>query len=83
MERNSESGDDYDHGDDHDHGKAHEQGQGHTDESGPVKRKRLTQACDPCRKKKIKCGRWSTSNLSVVKSLLVILNAHSNISVLA
>lgn len=25
--------------------------------STPVKRKRLTQACDPCRKKKIKCGK--------------------------
>ncbi|KAI1316649.1 hypothetical protein EDD11_009684 [Mortierella claussenii] len=25
------------------------------DEAAPIKRKRLTQACDPCRKKKIKC----------------------------
>lgn len=27
------------------------------DGSAPIKRKRLTQACDPCRKKKIKCGK--------------------------
>ncbi|KAF9914799.1 hypothetical protein BX616_007536 [Lobosporangium transversale] len=66
----SESGDDHDHDDyghdhDSDHVQGQEQSQGqeqkHTkgnstaDETTPVKRKRLTQACDPCRKKKIKC----------------------------
>ncbi|KAF9126018.1 hypothetical protein BGW39_006981 [Mortierella sp. 14UC] len=43
--------DDHDHDNDHDHDHDHNGG----DEATPVKRKRLTQACDPCRKKKIKC----------------------------
>lgn len=55
--QSSESGadnDDHDHDNDHDHD--HEQDHNGGDEATPVKRKRLTQACDPCRKKKIKCG---------------------------
>lgn len=67
MERySSESGDDHEYGEDHDHSHTgtHEQSQSREreratgDETAP-KRKRLTQACDPCRKKKIKCGRCS------------------------
>ncbi|KAF9923880.1 hypothetical protein FBU30_006090, partial [Linnemannia zychae] len=38
---------------DHDHDQ--DQDQHGADNAAPVKRKRLTQACDPCRKKKIKC----------------------------
>lgn len=58
--QSSESGadnDDHDHDNDHDHDHDldHEDHNG-GDEATPVKRKRLTQACDPCRKKKIKCG---------------------------
>ncbi|KAF9425998.1 hypothetical protein BGZ94_007031 [Podila epigama] len=66
QRQSSESGADNDHDhdndhDDHDHGHDHdhdddEHDHGHaTDDTTPVKRKRLTQACDPCRKKKIKC----------------------------
>ncbi|KAF8942006.1 hypothetical protein BGZ47_006973, partial [Haplosporangium gracile] len=54
--QSSESGadnDDHDHDNEHDHD--HEQDHNGGDEATPVKRKRLTQACDPCRKKKIKC----------------------------
>lgn len=61
--QSSESGadnDDHDHDHDndhdHDHDQDHEQDHNGGDEATPVKRKRLTQACDPCRKKKIKCG---------------------------
>ncbi|KAG9070617.1 hypothetical protein KI688_008155 [Linnemannia hyalina] len=60
--QSSESGadnDDHDHDHendhDHDHDQDHEQDHNGSDEATPVKRKRLTQACDPCRKKKIKC----------------------------
>ncbi|KAF9909228.1 hypothetical protein BX616_011255 [Lobosporangium transversale] len=54
-----------DHEDDHDHEMDHEDndiddsqqylGGASSSGSTPIKRKRLTQACDPCRKKKIKC----------------------------
>lgn len=59
--QSSESGadnEDHDHDNDHDHDhdQDHEQDHNGGDEATPVKRKRLTQACDPCRKKKIKCG---------------------------
>ncbi|KAF8978568.1 hypothetical protein BGZ46_006331 [Entomortierella lignicola] len=53
----SESGEDHeqdheDHDNDHDHDQGNED---NGDGSTPIKRKRLTQACDPCRKKKVKC----------------------------
>src|SRR5690348_9520585 len=59
--QSSESGadnEDHDHDNDHDHDhdQDHEQDHNGGDEATPVKRKRITQACDPCRKKKIKCG---------------------------
>ena len=69
--QSSESGADNDHEhdhDDHDHDQDqdndndndHEHENERTNDGGaPVKRKRLTQACDPCRKKKIKCGMFS------------------------
>ncbi|KAG0087337.1 hypothetical protein BGZ92_007411 [Podila epicladia] len=63
--QSSESGADNDHDhDDHDHDQDHDNDNDHdheheneqpNDGGAPVKRKRLTQACDPCRKKKIKC----------------------------
>ncbi|KAG0371164.1 hypothetical protein BGZ54_009523 [Gamsiella multidivaricata] len=57
---------DHDHDDDHDNDHEHDNDQDQdrdeddhpsrsTGGSTPIKRKRLTQACDPCRKKKIKC----------------------------
>ncbi|KAF9110374.1 hypothetical protein BGX27_006447 [Mortierella sp. AM989] len=54
--QSSESGEDHDYNDIdqenyQDQSHEHSNGEGVT----PVKRKRLTQACDPCRKKKIKC----------------------------
>ncbi|KAI8600049.1 fungal-specific transcription factor domain-containing protein, partial [Dissophora ornata] len=52
--QSSESGDDHDNDNDQEH--EHELDQGNeNDGAAPTKRKRLTQACDPCRKKKIKC----------------------------
>lgn len=66
--QSSESGADNDHDhdhDDHDHDQDHDnnndndhehENEQSNDGGAPVKRKRLTQACDPCRKKKIKCG---------------------------
>lgn len=55
--QSSESGaenDDHEH--DHDHDQDQDNEYSANDGAAPVKRKRLTQACDPCRKKKIKCG---------------------------
>ncbi|KAF9396315.1 hypothetical protein CPC16_003283 [Podila verticillata] len=63
--QSSESGADNDHDhDDHDHDQDNDNDNDNDNENeneqpndggAPVKRKRLTQACDPCRKKKIKC----------------------------
>ena len=53
--QSSESGaenDDQEHDQDQDQDNEYSANDG----AAPVKRKRLTQACDPCRKKKIKCG---------------------------
>ncbi|KAF8935049.1 hypothetical protein BGZ58_005281 [Dissophora ornata] len=45
---------DHDHNNDNDHDHDKDESSSVAG-SAPVKRKRLTQACDPCRKKKIKC----------------------------
>ncbi|KAF9437852.1 hypothetical protein BGZ76_010868 [Entomortierella beljakovae] len=53
----SDSGDDHDdHENDNDNDHENDENDNNNgDDAAPVKRKRLTQACDPCRKKKIKC----------------------------
>ncbi|KAF9935432.1 hypothetical protein FBU30_000030 [Linnemannia zychae] len=46
----------HDHENDHENEQEDSNNQSHqADGLAPIKRKRLTQACDPCRKKKIKC----------------------------
>ncbi|KAF9099144.1 hypothetical protein BGX23_003737 [Mortierella sp. AD031] len=60
---------DHDHDHDHDNDHDHDQDQDHNgvDEGAPIKRKRLTQACDPCRKKKIKCDGIKPSCANCIK----------------
>ncbi|KAG0327014.1 hypothetical protein BGZ99_008564 [Dissophora globulifera] len=65
--QSSESGDDHDHDQYDDHDMDQDNDNDHDQDTAndvnaanngaaPIKRKRLTQACDPCRKKKIKCN---------------------------
>ncbi|KAF9193822.1 hypothetical protein BGZ51_002145 [Haplosporangium sp. Z 767] len=67
----SESGpeDDFDHDQESEQDQDHTHDQGTSSDAGvPTKRKRLTQACDPCRKKKIKCDGIKPSCANCAKS---------------
>ncbi|KAG0255108.1 hypothetical protein BG011_005325, partial [Mortierella polycephala] len=67
----SESGpeDDFDHDQESEQDQDHTHDQGTSSDAGtPMKRKRLTQACDPCRKKKIKCDGIKPSCANCAKS---------------